>query len=93
MDVDIPENWLKNWKNPPSISDLSLPLPNKFLSENFEIILNENNLAEYPTQVLKTDVIELWYRKDQKFKLPNGFFCFYLINGDAVKSPFKYIFL
>lgn len=91
MILDIPDNWLKNWINAPSISDLSLPLPNQFLSEDFEIISDEDNLPEYPTQVLKTDVMELWYRKDQKFKLPKAMFCFYLINAEVVKSSFKYV--
>ncbi|EFA00999.2 Insulin-degrading enzyme-like Protein [Tribolium castaneum] len=84
---DIPNEWLKKWQKATPLKEFSLPAPNQFLTENFTILDEEENHAEYPEKILSTPLVEVWYRKDQKFKLPIAYYNFYFINPMGLDVP------
>lgn len=83
---DIPKDWINDWREVKVYPDFHLPHPNQFLTNNFDLLPNTNNLPEYPTKILNTDIVELWYRKDQKFNLPIAYYYFHLITPSASKD-------
>ncbi|KAL3267871.1 hypothetical protein HHI36_007012 [Cryptolaemus montrouzieri] len=85
-DKDIPLDWIERWKNAQPEPDMSLPPPNPFLTTDFTILPEEENNPEYPEKVLETPLMEVWYKKDQKFKLPTAHYYLYLISPLAVES-------
>ena len=58
----------------PSIVDnglkLTLPNPNEFIPKDFEILPEESDYSEIPILIEENDTYELWYKKDDKFKMP-----------------------
>ncbi|XP_045474818.1 nardilysin-like [Harmonia axyridis] len=85
-DEEIPPEWIDRWQNAKPDPDMNLPLPNQFLTTDFELLPDEPDIPEYPEKILETPQVELWYRKDQKFKLPVAHYHFYLISPLAVES-------
>ncbi|XP_050307401.1 nardilysin [Anthonomus grandis grandis] len=83
---DIPENWMQQWKNAPIIPELSIPPPNSFITTDFTILPDVKDNPDYPKKIIEDDLIELWYRRDMKFKLPNAYYYFQLISPLAVKD-------
>jgi nardilysin len=63
-----------------------LPSPNQFLTEDFTILDKEENHPDYPEKVFSSELIEIWYRKDEQYKLPDAFYGLYLINPLIVKT-------
>ncbi|XP_063912496.1 nardilysin-like isoform X1 [Zophobas morio] len=84
---DIPEQWLKKWQEASPLREFALPSSNIFLTEDFTILQEDEQHPKYPEKILSTDLVELWYRKDQKFKLPIAYYNFYFINPVAIQTP------
>uniref|UniRef100_A0A1Y1M428 Nardilysin n=2 Tax=Photinus pyralis TaxID=7054 RepID=A0A1Y1M428_PHOPY len=84
--IDIPSDWLECWKNAKPLPEFSLPGPNPFVTTDFSILPKQKNLSKYPEKVLDSPLIELWYRKDDKFELPLAYYYYYLISPLALKS-------
>ncbi|XP_044259256.1 nardilysin-like [Tribolium madens] len=84
---EIPKEWLKKWQKTTPLNEFSLPPPNQFLTENFTILDEDENHPEYPEKILNTPLVEVWYRKDQKFKLPIAYYNFYFINPMGLNAP------
>lgn len=84
---EIPAEWIKEWQdvNVESQYGFHLPEPNPFISSDFTILPVPDISEEFPKNILKDDVIEVWYKQDIIFKLPNAFSCFHLI------SPLSYM--
>ncbi|KAF2885664.1 hypothetical protein ILUMI_20515 [Ignelater luminosus] len=85
-DKDIPESWMKKWLSAEPVLEFALPEPNPFLTEDFNLLPNENNIPEYPQKIMQGSLVELWYRKDQKFGLPMAYYYYYLITPLALES-------
>ncbi|XP_076033223.1 nardilysin-like isoform X2 [Oratosquilla oratoria] len=83
---DIPEEWETSWKNLDTNPELFLPVPNQFIPECFDL-LPEGANAEYPVNICTDLWGQLWYRQDQKFKLPRGYCYLYLLTGLIQQSP------
>ncbi|CAG9763189.1 unnamed protein product [Ceutorhynchus assimilis] len=83
---DIPQDWLKQWQNAPLIPELSIPPVNCFITTEFSILPDVDNNPEFPTKILQSDLVELWYKRDMKFKLPKAHYYFYLITPLSLKS-------
>ncbi|KAJ3666562.1 hypothetical protein Zmor_001999 [Zophobas morio] len=83
----IPDRWLKTWRKAAPRKEFDLPKPNVFLTEDFTILEEDEKHPEYPEKVLGTEVVELWHRKDQKFKLPIAYYNFYFINPKTIETP------
>lgn len=78
---------MKKCQKATPLKEFSLPRPNEFLTENFTILDEDIDHPEYPEKVLSTPVVEVWYRKDQKFKLPVAYYHFYFINPMGLDQP------
>jgi nardilysin len=84
---DIPGEWLKKWEKASPLKEFNLPSPNIFLTEDFTILDEDENHPDYPEKILSSELAEIWYRKDQKFKLPKAYYVLYLINPVALETP------
>ncbi|GLV32816.1 Nardilysin [Carabus blaptoides fortunei] len=80
-DRDIPVEWIENWSQAKPMECFSLPEENKFLTTNFDILdLSNTVVPTYPEKIVDSKLIELWYKPDNKFKLPNAFMYYYFIS-------------
>ncbi|KAJ8928146.1 hypothetical protein NQ314_019326, partial [Rhamnusium bicolor] len=85
-DTDIPQEWIKKWQSVEPFPELDIPSPNPYLTTDFSILPDVENHPDYPQKVLNSALLEMWYRKDQKFKLPLAYYNFYLISPLAIES-------
>ncbi|XP_044727404.1 nardilysin-like [Chrysoperla carnea] len=85
---DIPKESIEKWQNIECYDCFKLPEPNIYLTNDFTLLTHDKNvIPEYPEQVLKNSLCELWYRPDIKFKLPIAYMYFYIITPMSVNSP------
>lgn len=88
--IKMPQKWKDLWNNCKPMSDLFLPKPNRFISQDFRIFWSENGKPEIPLapkKILQTDICELWFRQDDKFQLPDGYMYFYFVSPLLRQSP------
>ena len=61
--------------NNPSVSEdkikLTLPPKNNLIATDFTVLPQDNNLSTVP-KLLNTPCCDLWYKKDDKFKVPKA---------------------
>uniref|UniRef100_A0A6P7FSM8 Nardilysin-like n=1 Tax=Diabrotica virgifera virgifera TaxID=50390 RepID=A0A6P7FSM8_DIAVI len=86
-DIQISEGLLSKWELVKPYTELSLPPPNPYLTSNFDLLPCTSNHPDYPQKLINTAKCELWYRQDQKFKLPTAHFNIYLLNPLTIESP------
>nr|XP_053649483.1 nardilysin-like [Cherax quadricarinatus] len=84
---DIPKEWEEQWANLPSNTELHIPAPNHFIPNNFDLLTPEKEVPEYPEKLCQDECGELWFRQDQKFKLPRSYCYVYLITELPLQSP------
>lgn len=89
--VDIPKTWNEKWSNVPIYSEFSLPSPNPYLTNDFSLLPDFPYLPKYPQKVFQTDLLELWYKQDNKFKFPIAYYNFYFITPTVTESALKYV--
>ncbi|KAM9708709.1 nardilysin [Menidia menidia] len=78
---DIQPEWMEQWTgNLELSSDLHLPAENKFIATDFTLKPPDCPDTEFPTQIADSDKGCLWYKKDNKFKIPKAFIRFHLIS-------------
>lgn len=87
--LEISSSSIGKWKNAPDHPELQLPPPNPYVSQEFSIIPECASHPEYPQKIVNTTLLEMWYRKDQKFKLPLSYFRLNLISTMIQKSAEK----
>lgn len=80
---------MEKWKKAVAIPQFQLPEPNIYLTTDFSLLPIVDNNPEYPEKILKTQQVEVWYRKDQKFSLPMGYYYFYFISPKSIESPLR----
>ena len=92
------EERLEQLKNP-SIPDngkrLDLPPANTFIATNFEILPEDKSLSVSPHLVQQWEnLADLWYKKDDKFKLPKALVAAKIYTSDLSlgASPLASIF-
>lgn len=85
---EIPTEWIKEWQDESLQSQYGfhLPEPNPFIPSDFAILPVPDISEEFPKNILKDDIIEVWYKQDVIFKLPNAFCCFHLISPMSYKT-------
>uniref|UniRef100_A0A672ZPU6 Nardilysin a (N-arginine dibasic convertase) n=1 Tax=Sphaeramia orbicularis TaxID=375764 RepID=A0A672ZPU6_9TELE len=70
---DIQQNWMEQWTaNLEFNIDLHLPAENKFIATDFTLKPSDCPDTEFPVQIANSDRGCLWYKKDNKFKIPKG---------------------
>ena len=78
---------LGKMKNPVVVDNgckLDLPPVNTFIPENFDILPEDLALSEKPTKLIEPGLenVDLWYKKDDKFKMPKGVFTCKIYTSD-----------
>ncbi|KAF4797184.1 nardilysin, N-arginine dibasic convertase, NRD convertase 1 [Turdus rufiventris] len=78
---DIDRFWSDLWDSDFELNpDLHLPEENKYIATDFALKVADCPETEYPVKTLSTQQGCLWYRKDDKFKIPKGYVRFHLIS-------------
>lgn len=91
-DMGIPEEWMERWCTIEPLPEFHLPLPNIFLADDFSLIPIPSDVPKYPTKIYSDEIVEVWYRPDPKFRLPECYMNFYIILPLVTYSPKRYTF-
>ncbi|XP_057696345.1 nardilysin [Corythoichthys intestinalis] len=85
---DIPAEWSERWASDFEVHpDLHLPAENKFIASDFTLRPSDCPDSEYPVKIFDDERGCLWYKKDNKFKIPKAYIRFHLISPLIQKSP------
>uniref|UniRef100_A0A8C4NUC0 Nardilysin n=1 Tax=Dicentrarchus labrax TaxID=13489 RepID=A0A8C4NUC0_DICLA len=85
---DISDEWAQRWTGDFELNpELHLPAENKFIATDFALKTADCPDSEFPVRVVNTDRGCLWYKKDNKFKIPKAYIRFNLISPMIQKSP------
>ncbi|XP_043942822.1 nardilysin [Protopterus annectens] len=70
---DIEEKWKNTWSGEFELNpELHLPAENKYIATNFTLKTSDCPDTEYPVKIVNSKHGHLWYKKDNKFKIPKG---------------------
>uniref|UniRef100_A0A672JBN4 Nardilysin a (N-arginine dibasic convertase) n=1 Tax=Salarias fasciatus TaxID=181472 RepID=A0A672JBN4_SALFA len=70
---DIPPEWMERWTGDLQLNnDLHLPAENKFIATDFTLKPSDCPDTDFPVRIADSDRGCLWYKKDNKFKIPKG---------------------
>uniref|UniRef100_A0A8D0MPY6 Nardilysin convertase n=2 Tax=Sus scrofa TaxID=9823 RepID=A0A8D0MPY6_PIG len=84
---DIENSWAELWKSNFELNpDLHLPAENKYIATDFMLKAFDCPETEYPVKIVNTPQGCLWYKKDNKFKIPKAYIRFHLISPLIQKS-------
>ncbi|KAI3369135.1 hypothetical protein L3Q82_026101 [Scortum barcoo] len=85
---DISEEWAQRWAGDFELnSELHLPAENKFIATDFTLKTSDCPDSEFPVRIVNSERGCLWYKKDNKFKIPKAYIRFNLITPMIQKSP------
>ncbi|KAM5266220.1 nardilysin isoform 2-T2 [Hipposideros larvatus] len=84
---DVENSWAELWKSNFKLNpDLHLPAENKYIATDFMLKAFDCPETEYPVKIVNTPQGCLWYKKDNKFKIPKAYIRFHLISPLIQKS-------
>jgi len=85
----IPKDWIDKWSKVEPYPDFALPEKNPFITTDFSILPEEPDTRDqpYPVKLVESDSLELWYRRDYKFLVPNSFLYAFFISPVLPESP------
>ncbi|EAX06805.1 nardilysin (N-arginine dibasic convertase), isoform CRA_b [Homo sapiens] len=84
---DIENSWAELWNSNFELNpDLHLPAENKYIATDFTLKAFDCPETEYPVKIVNTPQGCLWYKKDNKFKIPKAYIRFHLISPLIQKS-------
>ncbi|KAI1891902.1 hypothetical protein AGOR_G00148500 [Albula goreensis] len=85
---DIPQEWRDCWAGDFELnSELHLPPENKFIATDFTLKTSDCPDTEYPVRIISNEKGCLWFKKDNKFKIPKAYVRFHLLSPVIQKSP------
>ncbi|XP_041133364.1 nardilysin-like [Polyodon spathula] len=85
---EIEKEWSERWSGDFELNpDLHLPAENKFIATDFILKTSDCPDTEYPVRIVNSEKGCLWYKKDNKFKIPKAYIRFNLISPVIQKSP------
>ncbi|KAM3876483.1 nardilysin b [Diretmus argenteus] len=85
---DIPEEWARPWTGDFDLNpELHLPAENKFIATDFTLKTSDCPDTEFPVRIVNNSRGCLWYKKDNKFKIPKAYVRFNLLSPMIQKSP------
>uniref|UniRef100_A0A8B9L7X7 Nardilysin a (N-arginine dibasic convertase) n=1 Tax=Astyanax mexicanus TaxID=7994 RepID=A0A8B9L7X7_ASTMX len=85
---DIQKDWQERWTGEFELNPkLQLPDENQFISTEFTLKTSDCPDTDYPVRIASNDRGCLWYKKDNKFKIPKAYIRFHLISPVVQKSP------
>ncbi|MGH0167461.1 UNVERIFIED_CONTAM: hypothetical protein FKN15_002428 [Acipenser sinensis] len=68
---EIEKEWSERWSGDFELNpDLHLPAKNKFIATDFNLKTSDCPDTEYPVRIVNNEKGCLWYKKDNKFKIP-----------------------
>ncbi|XP_076013801.1 nardilysin-like [Genypterus blacodes] len=78
---DVQKKWMERWTGAlePN-SDLHLPAENDFIATDFTLKPSDCPDTEFPVRIADSDRGCLWYKKDNKFKIPKAYIRFHIIS-------------
>uniref|UniRef100_A0A8D3DBV1 Nardilysin a (N-arginine dibasic convertase) n=1 Tax=Scophthalmus maximus TaxID=52904 RepID=A0A8D3DBV1_SCOMX len=75
------QEWMERWTDHLELNgDLHLPAENKFIATDFSLKPSDCPDTELPVRIADSDRGCLWYKKDNKFKIPKAYIRFHLIS-------------
>ncbi|XP_077189880.1 nardilysin [Paroedura picta] len=78
---DIEKHWSDMWASDFMLNpDLHMPEENRYIATDFALKVPDCPQTEYPINILSTQQGCLWYKKDDKFKIPKAYIRFHLIS-------------
>ncbi|XP_067391576.1 nardilysin-like [Emydura macquarii macquarii] len=78
---DIDKYWSDLWASDFQLNlDLHLPEENKYIATDFTLKAPDCPDTEHPVKILTTQQGCVWYKKDNKFKIPKAYIRFHLIS-------------
>ncbi|KAM9129829.1 nardilysin-like [Pangshura tecta] len=78
---DIDKYWRDLWASDfPLNQDLHLPEENKYIATDFALKASDCPDMKHPVRILSTHHGCVWYKKDNKFKIPKAYIRFHLIS-------------
>uniref|UniRef100_A0A8D0AUE6 Nardilysin convertase n=1 Tax=Sander lucioperca TaxID=283035 RepID=A0A8D0AUE6_SANLU len=81
------QEWMERWTGNLELnSELTLPAENKFIATDFTLKPSDCPDTEFPVRIAESDRGCLWYKKDNKFKIPKAYIRFHLISPVIQKS-------
>lgn len=84
---DIAPEWMEKWTgNLELSSSLHLPVENKFIATDFTLKPSDCSDTELPVRIADIENGCLWYKKDNKFKIPKAYIRFHIISPVIQKS-------
>ncbi|KAJ0063061.1 hypothetical protein NL108_010675 [Boleophthalmus pectinirostris] len=87
---DIAPEWMEKWTGELELdSSLHLPAENEFIATDFNLKPSDCPDTELPVRIADSDKGCLWYKKDNKFKIPKAYIRFHLISPVIQKSATK----
>ncbi|XP_077439809.1 nardilysin b [Vanacampus margaritifer] len=85
---DVALRWSQRWTSHFEVNpELHLPAENKFIASDFALRPSDCPDSEFPVKILDEQRGCLWYKKDNKFKIPKAYIRFHLISPLIQKSP------
>ncbi|CAB1324633.1 unnamed protein product [Coregonus sp. 'balchen'] len=83
-----PEEWAQRWAGDFDLNpDLHLPAENKFIATDFSLKPSDCPDTEVPVRIMNNERGCLWFKKDNKFKIPKAYVRFNLLSPMIQKSP------
>uniref|UniRef100_A0A3Q4N875 Nardilysin a (N-arginine dibasic convertase) n=1 Tax=Neolamprologus brichardi TaxID=32507 RepID=A0A3Q4N875_NEOBR len=90
---DIQQEWMEQWTGNLELNaDLHLPAENKFIATDFTLKPSDCPDTEFPVRIADSDRGCLWYKKDNKFKIPRAYIRFHLISP-VIQQSAKHVVL
>uniref|UniRef100_A0A672T3E3 Nardilysin-like n=1 Tax=Sinocyclocheilus grahami TaxID=75366 RepID=A0A672T3E3_SINGR len=85
---DIPEEYRDLWAGDfPLNPDLHLPAENRFIATDFTLKTSDCPDTDFPVKIIDNERGRLWFRKDNKFKIPKAYARFQLLAPFIQESP------
>ncbi|XP_068175128.1 nardilysin-like [Antennarius striatus] len=85
---DVSEDWAGRWAGDFALNpDLHLPAENQFIATDFTLKTSDCPDSEFPVRIENSNRGCLWFKKDNKFKIPKAYIRFNLISPVIQKSP------
>ncbi|XP_066537001.1 nardilysin isoform X2 [Hoplias malabaricus] len=85
---EIPAEWRQRWSEALDINPLlHLPAENQFIATDFTLKASDCPDTEFPVKITSDSRGCVWYKKDNKFKIPKAYIRFHLISPVVQRSP------
>ncbi|KAF4097640.1 nardilysin b [Onychostoma macrolepis] len=85
---DIPQEYRDLWAGDfPLNPDLHLPAENRFIATDFTLKTSDCPDTDFPVKIIDNERGRLWFRKDNKFKIPKAYARFQLLAPFIQESP------